>query len=74
MADRLKNKAVEDIKSILSGTCPPPTSEVVESANANSRSNAFAADEGVQARGNSRQHTPHDAHPTAQISRSPLPR
>lgn len=41
------SKALADIQNLLAGTCPPPVDDVVTAANADSRSNAFAAAEGA---------------------------
>ena len=41
------SKALADIQNLLAGTCPPPVGDEVTAANADSRSNAFAAAEGA---------------------------
>ena len=41
------NKALEDIRNLLAGTCPAPPTDEVTAANVGSRSNAFAAAEGA---------------------------
>lgn len=41
------SKALADIQNLLAGTCPPPVGDEVAAANAESRSNAFAAAEGA---------------------------
>ena len=43
----LGSKALADIQILLAGTCPPPVGEEVTAANVGSRSNTFAAAEGV---------------------------
>jgi len=41
------SRALADIQNLLAGTCPPPVGDEVTAANADSRSNAFAAAEGA---------------------------
>ena len=41
------SKALADIRNLLAGTCPSPVGDDVTAANADSRSNAFAAAEGA---------------------------
>ena len=41
------DKALEDIRNLLAGTCPAPPTDEVTAANVGSRSNAFAAAEGA---------------------------
>tara|TARA_B100000795_G_scaffold209979_1_gene163547 strand:+ start:166 stop:321 length:156 start_codon:yes stop_codon:yes gene_type:complete len=47
MQKPMSSKALADIQNLLAGTCPPPVDDVVTAANADSRSNAFAAAEGA---------------------------
>ena len=69
------SKALADIRNLLAGTCPSPVGDEVTAANADSRSNAFAAAEGAP-----RPSLPPAPQPrtrgalAAQISRSAPPR
>lgn len=42
------SKALADIRNLLAGTCPPPVDKEVSDANADSRSNEFAAAEDIK--------------------------
>ena len=72
------SKAIADIRNLLAGTCPPPVGDEVTAANADSRSNAFAAAEGAPRPLCLPHRSPEQPRTrgaiAAQISRSALPR